>query len=172
MVQDEAPENVKRLTSVCEASCVVHEKAGSVIVKLHSGFAKERKRPSDLKVAMSFPFAPYALEGLPSLLSHGTVKQTMLRGLLSVRIADFAVGGNTHELQPRPHREALVEGEPDEGAHFSWAGVVPYPCNCLLSGCVPQAETLNEGYHARRTRVIPGVDVASLRSVSKKRGVP
>ncbi len=137
IVQDETPENVKRLTSVREASCVVREKAGDVVVELHRGFANERKRPSDLKVAMSFPFTPYALKGLPCLLSHGTVKQTMLRGLLSVRIADFAVGGDTHELQPGPHREALVEGEPDEGAHFSWAGVVPYPCNCLLGGCVP-----------------------------------
>jgi hypothetical protein len=172
IVQDEAPENVERLTSVREASCVACEKAMGVVVELHSGFAKERKRPSDLKVAMSFPFAPYALEGLLGLLSHGTVKQTMLRGLLSVRIADFTVGGDTHELQPRPHREALVEGEPDDGAHFSWAGVVPYPCNCLLSGCVLQAKTLNERYHARLTRVIPSVDVASLRSVFEKRGVP
>ncbi|CAK9200165.1 unnamed protein product [Sphagnum troendelagicum] len=98
MVQNEAPENVKRLTSVREASCVVREKVGSVVVELHSDFAKERKRPGDLKVAMNFPFAPYALEGLPCLLSHGTMKQTVLRGLLSVRIAYFAVGGDTHEL--------------------------------------------------------------------------
>ncbi len=124
MVQNEVPKNVKWLTSVSEASCVVREKAWSVVIELHNGFAKERKRPSDLEVAMSFPFAPYALGGLPCLLSHGVVKQTMLRGLLSARIADLAVGGDTHELQPRPHWEALVEGEPDEGAHFSWAGVV------------------------------------------------
>ncbi len=124
MVQNEVPKNVKWLTSVSEASCVVREKAWSVVVELHNSFAKERKRPSDLEVAMSFPFAPYALGGLPCLLSHGVVKQTMLRGLLSARIADLAVGGDTHELQPRPHWEALVEGEPDEGAHFSWAGVV------------------------------------------------
>jgi hypothetical protein len=74
IVQDETPENVKRLASVRVASSVVRKEAWDVVVKLHSGFAKERKRPSDLKVAMSFPFAPYALEGLPSLLSHGTVK--------------------------------------------------------------------------------------------------
>ncbi len=167
MVQNEAPKNVKRFTSVGVAPCVVRKEARGVVVELHNGFTKERKRPSDLEVAMSFPFVPYALEGLPSLLSHGIVKQTMLRCLLSVQIADLAVGGDPHELQPRPHREALVEG-----AHFSWARVVPYPGNCLLSGCVPQAESLNEGYHARRTCVIPGVDVTSLRSVSEKRGVP
>jgi hypothetical protein len=74
IVQDEAPENVKRLTSVRETSGVVREEAGGVVVKLHSGFAKERKRPSDLKVAMSFPFAPYAFEGLPCLLSYRVVK--------------------------------------------------------------------------------------------------
>ncbi len=121
---------------------------------------------------MSFPFAPYALEGLPCFLRRGAVKQIVLRGLLNVQIAHFVVGGDTHELQPRPHREALVEGEPDEGAHFSWAGVVPYPSNCLLSGCVPHAETLNEGYHVGRTRVISGVGVASLCGVAEERGVP
>ncbi|CAK9213849.1 unnamed protein product [Sphagnum troendelagicum] len=172
MVQNEAPKNVKRLASVNVAPCVVREKARSVIIELHNDFAKERKRPSDLQVAISFPFAPYALKGLPSLLSHGTIKQTMLRNLLNVRIADLAVGRDTHDLQPRPHWEALVEGEPYEGAHFSLARVVPYPCNCLLNGCVSQAEALNEGYHARRARVIPGIDVSSLRSVSEKRGVP
>ncbi|CAM6005036.1 unnamed protein product [Sphagnum balticum] len=94
----------------------------------------------------------------------------MLRSLLSARIADFAIGGDTHELQPGPHREALVEGEPDEGAHFFWAGVVPYPSNCLLGGSVPQAEPLNEGYHARWTHVIPSIDVASLRREGRPQG--
>ncbi len=88
------------MTSVREASCVVREKAGGVVVELHNGFAKERKRPSNFKVVMSFPFAPYALKGLPCLLSHGTVKQTMLRGFLSVRNADFAVGGIPMMSQP------------------------------------------------------------------------
>ncbi len=137
IVQNEAPENVKRLASVREAPSVVREEAGGVVVELHGGFSKERKRPSDLKVAMGFPFAPYALEGLPGFLSHGTVEQTMLKGLLDARVADFAVGGDTHELKPGPHRKALVEGEPDEGAHFPRAGVMPYPSNSLLSGCVP-----------------------------------
>ncbi len=49
---------------------------------------------------------------------------------------------------------------------------MPYPCNCLLGGSVPQVKPLNEGYHVRRTREIPGVGVASLRSVSEERGVP
>ncbi len=40
IVQDEALENVKRLASVRETSCVVREEAGGVVVELHSGFAK------------------------------------------------------------------------------------------------------------------------------------
>jgi hypothetical protein len=74
MVQDEVPEDVKRLTSVREASSIIHQQTESVIVEPHSSLAEECKRLGDLKVAVNFPFAPYALEGLPSLLSHGTVK--------------------------------------------------------------------------------------------------
>jgi hypothetical protein len=118
VVQDKAPENVKRLPNVREASRVVREEAESVVIELHSDFAEKHKRPSDLQVTMDFPFSPYALESFPCFLSHGAVKQAVLRGLFSTRATNLAVGGDAHELQPRPNREALVEGEPDEGAHF------------------------------------------------------
>ncbi len=75
--------------------------------------------------------------------------------------------GNVHELQPRPHREALVKGEPYEGAHFLGPGVMPYPGNGLVSGCVPQVEASNEGNHMRRAHKALGVDVTSLRCVSE-----
>jgi hypothetical protein len=93
VVEDETPENIERLASVRVASDIVRKEAWGVVVKFHSGFAEERKRLIDLKVTVSFPFAPYALEGLPSLLCHGAVEKTMLRGLLSARIADFATRG-------------------------------------------------------------------------------
>jgi len=139
VVQDKAPEDVERLPSVREASRVVREEARSVVIKLRSDFAKKHKRPCDLQVTMDFPFAPYVFESFPRFLSHGAVKQAMLRGLLGTQATNLAVGGDTHDLQPRPNRVALVEGEPDEGAHFPWAGVVPYPGNGLLGGCVSQA---------------------------------
>ncbi len=61
----------------------------------------------------------------------------MLRGFLGTGVAHLAVGGNAHELQPGSNRETLVEGEPDESAHFSWAEVVPNSGDRLLSGGVP-----------------------------------
>jgi hypothetical protein len=61
----------------------------------------------------------------------------MLRGFLGTGTAHLVVGGNAHELQPGSDRETLVEGEPDESAHFSWAGVVPDSGDGLLSGGVP-----------------------------------
>jgi hypothetical protein len=145
MVQNEAPEYVERLPNVREASGVVREEARGVIFELRGSFAKERKRPGDLQIAMGFPCAPYALESVPRFLGHGTVEQIVLRGLLGTRAPNLAVGRDIHELQPKPHWEALVEGEPYEGAHFPWSGVVPDPGYGLLGGCVPQSETLDEG---------------------------
>ncbi len=151
--------------------------AGGVVFELHGGFPEERKRPSDLEVAASVPFSPYALVGLLGLLSHGTVEQAVLRGLLSARVADLAVGRDTHDLKPGLHRKAPIEGKPDEGkpdegTHLLRMGVVPYSSNSLLRGCVPQVESLDVGNHVRRARMLPGVDVSSLRSVPEEGGVP
>jgi hypothetical protein len=74
VVEDETPEDIEWLASVRVASGVVREDAWDVVVKLHSGFTEEHKRLVHLKVAVSFPFAPYALESLPSLLGHGAVE--------------------------------------------------------------------------------------------------
>ncbi len=172
MIQNKAPEYVKGLTSVHVSSGVVREQTGGVVVVLRGSFADERKRPGDLEVAVRLPVAPYALEGVPSFLGHGAFEQAVLRGLLDAQVANFVVGGNVHELQPRPHREALVEGEPYEGAHFPGPGVMPDPGDGLIDGRVPQVEASNEGNHMRGARKAPGVDVASLRSISKERSVP
>jgi hypothetical protein len=98
VVQDKAPESVERLPNVREASRVVREEAGSVIIELRSDFAEKHKKPSDLQVTMDFPFSPYALESFPCFLSHGEVKQAVLRGLLGTRATNLAVGGDAHEL--------------------------------------------------------------------------
>jgi len=57
----------------------------------------------------------------------------VLQGFLGTGTAHLAVRGNAHDLQPGSDRETLVEGEPDESAHFSWAGVVPNSGDGLLS---------------------------------------
>jgi len=172
VVQNKAPEYVQGLSSERVSTGVVCEQTGGIVVVLRGSFVDERKRPGDLKVAVRLSVAPYALEGVPSFLGHGAFEQAVLRGLLYAQVANFAVGGNVHELQPRPHREALVEGEPYEGAHFPGPGVLPDPSDDLIDGRVPQVEALNEGYHMRGAREAPGVDVTSLRSISEERSVP
>jgi hypothetical protein len=172
VVQDKASEDVERLPCVRVSAGIVRKEAERIVVELCGDFAKEHKRPSDLKVSIRFPFTPDALESLPHILSHRAVEQTVLGGLLDARAANLAVGGDTHDLQPGSDREALVEGEPNEGAHFLWAGVVPNSGNGLLRGSVPKAETLDDGYHVRWSCEVSGVNVSSFGGVAKEGGVP
>lgn len=96
----------------------------------------------------------------------------MLRGFLGTGTAHLVVGGNAHELQPGFNRETLIEDEPDESGYFPWARIVSDSGYGLLSGSVPQAEALNEGYYMRLLRVIPGVDVSSFSGVAEEGSVP
>ncbi len=93
VVHDQAMEYVKRLPCVRVAAFVVHEEARHIVVKLRDDFAKQHEGPSDLEVALRLPFAPDAFEGLPSVLSLGTIEQAVLRGLLGAQAAHLTVGG-------------------------------------------------------------------------------
>jgi hypothetical protein len=73
----------------------------------------------------------------------------VFRSLFGTRAADLALGGEAHDLELGANWEALVENEPDEGAHFSWAGAVPYSGDGLRSCCVPEVEALDERDHVR-----------------------
>ncbi len=64
--------------------------------------------------------------------------------LREVLIATFAGGLEPHGLEPRAHREPFVEGQPDEGPHLAWAGVVPHPSNDLGGRRVSEAQPLDE----------------------------
>ncbi len=165
-------EDVKRLPCVSVSVGVVCKEVRHIVVELCDDFAKEHKGPSDLEVSVCFPFALDALESLPRVLSHRAVEQIVLGGLLSAGAANLVVGGDAHDLQPGSNREAVVEGEPDEGAHFLWAGIVPNSGNGLLRGSVLKAETLDEGYHMRWPHEVPGVNVSSFGDVAKEGGVP
>jgi hypothetical protein len=82
MIENEAMEDVERLPGVRESAGVVRKKAGGVVFEFQDGFSKEHKRPRGREVAISFPIVPYALEGFPSVLSHGAIKEAVLRGFL------------------------------------------------------------------------------------------
>ncbi len=75
-------------------------------------------------------------------------------------------------MEPSANREALIEGEPDEGAHFSWASSMPNSSDGLQSSGVTQIKTSDEHDHVRGARMVPNVDVASLGGVSEERRVP
>ncbi len=144
VIKDEDTEDVERLPRVRVSAGVVREEAGRIVFKFHGGFSKKHKRPGGREVAVNFPFFPTTLEGLPRVLSHGAIEEAVLGGFLGSGAANLVVRGNAHELKPRSNREALVEGEPDESAHFSWASVMPNSGNGLLGRRVPKVEALDE----------------------------
>ncbi|CAM6027382.1 unnamed protein product [Sphagnum balticum] len=148
-IEDEASQDVEGLTGVNEATLVVREEARGVIFKLQDNFAEENERPGRRKVAVSFPFDLNPFVCFPSNLSLGAIEDAMLRGLFGARAAHFALRGNTHELEPGSNRKVLIKGEPDEGAHFFWAGVMPYSGNGLRGCGVPEVEATNERNHVR-----------------------
>ncbi|CAM6026276.1 unnamed protein product [Sphagnum balticum] len=133
IVKDEASQDVEGLTGVGEAARVVRKEAGRVVFKFQGDFTKENKRPGQREVVMGFPFDPDTFIGFPGGLSPGAVEKAMLRGLFDARATHFALWGEAHEVEPGAYRKALIEGEPDEGAHFSWAGAMPYSGDGLWS---------------------------------------
>ncbi len=47
-------------------------------------------------------------------------------------------------MEPRAHGEPSIEGQPNEGTHFAWAGVVPDPSHDLGGRGVLEAQPLDE----------------------------
>ncbi len=66
----------------------------------------------------------------------------MLKGFLRVRVADFALRGKAHLLEPGPNLEAFVENQPDERAHLPWACVVPESGHHLSGRSVSEVEVM------------------------------
>ncbi|CAM6067234.1 unnamed protein product [Sphagnum tenellum] len=63
---------------------------------------------------------------------------------------------------------ALVECQPDEHAHFSWARVVPYSGDHLSGSGVLEIEVFDEGRQTGRSGGFASVRVASFGRVAKK----
>ncbi len=147
---------------------MVSEEPGRVVVSLVGGFSKEDERLGGGEILRHFPFVPDFLEGLPGALHHGAFEYAVLRGFLCVGVADFAMRWDTHELEPGAHREALVEGQPDERAHLSWARVVPNSGDHLRGCGFPEVEALDEGEHVGCACQFLGISVSPLGCVAKE----
>ncbi len=60
-------------------------------------------------------------------------------------VTDFALGRETHDLEPCADWESFIEGQLDEGAHLSWAGIMPNPRDDLGGHGILEVEPLNKG---------------------------
>ncbi len=75
-------------------------------------------------------------------------------------------------MKPRAHREFSVEGQPDEGSHFAWTGIVPDPGNDLGGRGVPEAQSLDEFDDLGGSVRFFCVLVAPFGGVAEEMGVP
>ncbi len=144
VVEEEGSEDVERLSPVREATGVVALEVRGVVLLFEDSFPHKDERPGDGEAVGRLPFIPSATESIPRLLGGRAIHEAMLGRLRKVLVATFAGGLEPHGLEPRAHREPFVEGQPDEGSHFAWAGVVPDPSNNLGSRGVPEARPLDE----------------------------
>jgi len=138
----------------------------------HGGFTEKHKRPGGREATGCFPFVLNSLVSVPRAVGHGALEKTVLGRFLGARITNLALGGDPHKLEPGADQEALVEGKPNEGAHFPWAGIVQNSSDCLRGCGVLKIEALYESDHARSVHWFSGVVVASFGGVAKERSVP
>ncbi len=110
-----------------------------VIFLFEDSFPEKDEGPCDGEAVGRLPLLPSATESIPSLLGRGAIHKAVLGGLRESLVATFASVLEPHGLEPRAHREPSVEGQPDKGPHFAWAGVVPYPGDNLHGRGVPKA---------------------------------
>jgi hypothetical protein len=118
VIQDEAPEDVERLSWISEASSVVGEVSRGILLPFEDRFSKEYERPVDVELLRSFPLLPYSLVGFPSFECTGAFEQAVLWGFLLIVFANLAMRGDSHTLEPSSHQESLIESDPNEGAYF------------------------------------------------------
>ncbi|CAK9217266.1 unnamed protein product [Sphagnum troendelagicum] len=111
-----------------------------VVFTFKDGFTQEHGGPGDAEAVGSFPFVPYAEEGVPRWLSRGAFHQAVLSELQKSLVASLASGLNAHDLKPGAHRESVVEDQPGESAHLAGSGIMPDPGNDLSNRCVVQPE--------------------------------
>ncbi len=85
--------------------------------------------------------------------------------------ANLTPGGDPHALELGSNREATIQGEPDEVAHFVGVGVVPDFGNHLRISGVLKIQILNKGANAQGVGWFLCVPVAPLGQVAEERWV-
>lgn len=76
--------------------------------------------------------------------------------------------GGPRALEPGANGESAVQGEPDEGANFVGAGVVPNSSQNLGVHCIVEVELLDEGADGGGFGRSLRVPISLLGRVSKK----
>jgi hypothetical protein len=138
VVEQEAPEDIERLTNVREATRMVAVQIWGVVIGFEDGFLEEDEGPVDVEAVGRPPFAPNTTEGLPSLLSRDAFHEAVLGGFLESLVIDFAGGRDSHDLEPGTDRQPVVEDQLGKGPDLARMGVVPHPGNDLGDRRAPE----------------------------------
>jgi len=104
IIEQEAPENVKGLSAVCEAARVVTVEVRGIVVVFEDSLSKEDKRPGDLEAVGRPPIVPHTEESVPSLLGRGAFHEAVLGGFRESLVTALAGGQDTHDLEPSADR--------------------------------------------------------------------
>jgi len=113
VVEEKTSKNVKRLPKIGETSLVVGEEIKRIVLAFIDDFPEEHERPGDVDVVERLPLFPNFFESSPGALRLRAFEKAMGGRFDLIGVADFALGGYAHELQPCGYREALVEGQPN-----------------------------------------------------------
>ncbi len=97
IVEQETAKNVQRLSNIGEASHMVREESGQVVLLLDDGFPQKHERPGGDDVIERLPFSPNSFVGFPSALRHGAFEQAMDGRFNLAGVVDFALGRDAHE---------------------------------------------------------------------------
>ncbi len=109
IVEQEAPEDIERLSPIGEAARVVAMKVRGVVLLFVHGFTKRNEGPNDVGAVGHLPFVPYAEEGIPGLLSRDAFHEAVLGGLRESLVAIFVGSLDSHGLEPGTHQQPVVK---------------------------------------------------------------
>ncbi len=118
-VKDEASEDVKGLPDVGVAPDVVALKVGWIVIAFEDDFPQQNEGPRRGGIVRCPPFLPNIFESVPSTFGNGAFEEVVLRDFQGLYAIDLVGGGDAHTLKPGFNKQPLVEGQPDEGAHFA-----------------------------------------------------
>ncbi|CAM6055845.1 unnamed protein product [Sphagnum tenellum] len=104
VVEQKAPEDVERLSSIGEVAHMIAMKVWGIVFLFENGFPKKDEGPGDVGAVGRLPFTPNAKEGIPSLLSRGAFHEIVLGGLGESLVAALAGSRDSHDLKPGTYR--------------------------------------------------------------------